>query len=141
VEEAAAEARCVIIVYKIEDALQVHRLNPSLLVSVNIQDPGAMDQYLASGFPDSCAVAFTGVRLADAGLFSALQQRGIRSILGTMGNLDQKALSRDTARVYTDLLQRGPDILSTDHPIVLGKVIRDNFPLGEEDEAFFVFPE
>lgn len=141
VETADAEAWCVIIVYKMEDALRVHRLNPSLLVSVNIQDQGALDHYLASGFPDSCAVAFTGVKLADTDLFKALQQRGMRSILGTMGNLDQKALTRGAELVFIDLLRQGPDILSTDYPIVLGKVIRESFTLSDEDKPFFLFPE
>ena len=58
-------------------------------------------------------VVFVGGSEPAEDVYRVLHQNGIRTILGTMGNLDRKARTKGAA-VYCDLLRNGADILATD---------------------------
>ncbi len=141
VREAHAEAYVVIIVYRLEDALTVHAFDPSLMISLTMSKPEDLIRANEHGLPDSVLVAFTGVSLADSATYQTLHQHGITAILGTMGNLDNKAVIKGTTEVYGGLFEAGCDILSTDLPTTLGEIIQKQYSLTEAERKYFVFPE
>ncbi len=118
-----AEAYSVIITYSADQAATVHQLAPDLMISASIQSPSDLLRLADRGIPDNRLVAFVGTREADRHLYELLHGHGILCILGTMGNLDKQAATRGDS-LYTALVERGADILSTDRPIEAGKALR-----------------
>jgi glycerophosphoryl diester phosphodiesterase len=115
VRAAEAEAYAAIITYNLPDALAVHRLAPELMISVNIRNDDELQAYLDSGIPYDRLIAFTGLQERSGEFYAALRRHGIPSIIGTMGNLDNKAAARGP-QVYRDLFHAGADIFATDRP-------------------------
>ena len=68
-------------------------------------------------------LGFVGVSEPSADHYSELNQRGIKTILGTLGNLDRSAIARGNDQVYADYIKRGANILATDRPIEAAAVI------------------
>jgi|GEM_PF-505859 len=83
-----------VITYNADDAAKVHRLDPELMISVNVRSQADYDRLRALGIPDQRMLAFIGVREADRDLYAFLHSKGIPCILGTLGNLDKQAQAR-----------------------------------------------
>ena len=113
IAEHEAEGCSIVITYTLDQAARVHQLNPDLMLSVTIRNEEEWERTVASGIRPPIIVAFVGVSEPDPSLYSTLHQTGIRTILGTMGNLDRKADKRGP-RIYYGLYKNGADILSTD---------------------------
>lgn len=118
-----AEAYSVIITYSADQAATVHQLAPDLMISASIQSAGDLLRLNDHNIPDNRLVAFVGTREADQPLYNLLHGHGILCIVGTMGNLDKQAAVRGDT-VYTALVNRGADILSTDRPLEAGKALQ-----------------
>lgn len=114
-----AEASSIIITYNAGQAELVHQLAPELMISASIAKLDDLVRLSELGVPDNRLVAFVGVREPDSILYAGLHDHGIRCILGTIGNLDARALARGDS-VYYGLVKRGADILSTDRPLETG---------------------
>ncbi|MCB2200324.1 glycerophosphodiester phosphodiesterase family protein [bacterium] len=113
IEEHEAESCSIVITYNLDQAARVHKLNPDLMLSVTIRNQDEWERTLASGIQPPNIVAFVGVGEPELSLYSLLHENGVRTILGTMGNLDRKADKRGP-RIYYNLYKNGADILSTD---------------------------
>ncbi len=109
-----AESFTVVITYNTPSALQYHELNPELVISASARDLEGAQRLIESGISTENIIAFVGVSEPDRPLYDYLHSRGIRTILGTMGNLDRRAEARGHG-IYVELLQRGADILATDN--------------------------
>lgn len=103
----------IIITYNANQAAEVHRLAPDLMISVSIRKVDDLLRLNDYGIPDNRLVAFVGVSEPDPFLYKRLHEHGIMCILGTMGNLDRRAEAREEA-LYYKLIKDGADILSTD---------------------------
>ncbi|WP_051292618.1 glycerophosphodiester phosphodiesterase family protein [Olivibacter sitiensis] len=110
-----AEASSIIITYNAGQAEEVYQLAPELMISASIAKIDDLVRLSELGVPDNRLVAFVGIREPDTALYTRLHEHGIRCILGTMGNLDARAVARGDS-VYYGLVQRGADMLSTDRP-------------------------
>ena len=130
VQQYQAERSVVIITYNLRDALKVHRLNPELMISASIRNEKELQQYLESGIPADKLVAFTGVFQKATSFYQSLHQVGITTILGTMGNLDNRAMARG-AQIYRQLFTEGADMLSTDRPIEAYEALQPLMQLKE----------
>lgn len=108
-----AEACSVIITYSANQAAEVHRLAPDLMISASMNKPEDLHRLNDMGVPDTRLVAFVGVKEASVETYRFFHSHGIMCILGTVGNLDKRAISRGD-QVYYDLVDHGADILSTD---------------------------
>ncbi|OIN59285.1 glycerophosphodiester phosphodiesterase family protein [Arsenicibacter rosenii] len=111
----AATYACVI-TYNAQDAAKVHKLDPSLMISVTIRNRAEYDRHHDLGIPDNRMVAFVGVKEPDTELYQFLHQKGIPCILGTLGNLDKQAVAKGD-QVYRRFVKNGADIMSTDRPV------------------------
>ncbi len=129
VRKAGAESCSVIITYNTNQATEVYRLAPELMISASIQNTADLERLHNNGVPDNRLVAFVGVREASDSLYNLLHSRNIQCIVGTMGNLDRQAAAKND-QPYYDYITRGADILSTDRPkeagVMLQKFVADN---------------
>jgi len=111
-----------VITYNANDAALVHRLDPSLMISVTIRNRAEYDRLHDLGIPDSRMIAFVGVTEPGADLYTFLHQKGIACILGTLGNLDKQAIVRGD-QVYRKFAKNGADIMSTDRPLDVWRAV------------------
>ncbi|MCG8323198.1 MAG: glycerophosphodiester phosphodiesterase family protein [Cytophagales bacterium] len=115
IEQTGAESHVSIIVYTVENAVKVHRLNPSLMISITIRNKDEFERVKKAGIPGKNVIAFTGIRLLARDHYKMLHDQGIFCILGTFGNLDRRAVIRGD-HLYRDLIDKGVDIIATDRP-------------------------
>lgn len=123
VQKAKAQNYAAIITYSATQAALVHRLDSSLLISVTIRSEEDYNRLRAGGIPDNKMIAFVGTREAPADLYRFLHEKKIRTILGTMGNLDKMAEARGES-TYQKFIDNGADILSTDRPLEAGRALK-----------------
>ncbi|MCK5840341.1 MAG: glycerophosphodiester phosphodiesterase family protein [Bacteroidales bacterium] len=125
VEETNSEAFAVIITYNIEQAKEVYNLNPDLMISASVRNEEELNSILVSGIPLENIIAFTGTSLKSAAFYDNLHAKGIYCILGTLGNLDNKAIAKGDT-IYLDFISVGADILATDRPIEVAVLLRES---------------
>ena len=117
-----AEGHSIVIVYNIEGLSEVHRLAPDLMISAYATGMKSVEKMFATGIPAKNLTVFVGVYEPGINVYKALHQKNIRTILGTMHNLDQKAAVRGVS-VYQKLYRNGADILSTDNVPLVSRAI------------------
>lgn len=116
IADTQTEDAVVVIVYSIQDALEVHRLNPRLMLSVSMRNEEELQRALDSGIPTRQMIAFTGTRLSPPALYQAIHEAGMLCILGVLGNLDRQAEARGDG-MYQQWLDLGVDVLATNRPV------------------------
>ncbi|MFD2570349.1 glycerophosphodiester phosphodiesterase family protein [Spirosoma soli] len=112
-----------VITYNAQDAAKLHQLDPNLMISVTIRNRAEYDRLRELGVPDNRMVAFVGVKEPDKELYQFLHEKGIACILGTLGNLDKQAAAKGD-QVYKQFAQNGADIMSTDRPLEIWRVVK-----------------
>ncbi|WP_316798017.1 glycerophosphodiester phosphodiesterase family protein [Pedobacter frigidisoli] len=115
VRQYKVESNSIIITYSADQAKEVHQLAPDLMISASVQKKAELKRLNGLGIPDSRIVAFVGVSAPEKELYQFLHSKGITTILGTMGNIDNSALSSPAKNVYYHLVNNGADILSGDN--------------------------
>lgn len=123
VRRGNAQDISIIITYDLEQSLRVYQLAPELMQSVSARNQIEFDGLLASGIPSKNMLAFTGTRLSSDSLYSNIHAEGIRTILGTLGNLDNQAAARGDY-LYSKWKEKGIDIFATDRPFEVAKTIK-----------------
>ncbi|MCP4154151.1 MAG: glycerophosphodiester phosphodiesterase family protein [bacterium] len=125
IREHKAEGHAVVIVYRLEDILKVHKLAPDLMISASARGIKGAEKLLASNVPLENICAFVGVYEPDLKVYEMLHKKGIYTVLGTMHNLDNKAAARGYS-VYSGLYKNGADILSTANVPLVSKAIKNS---------------
>lgn len=110
-----AQNYTVIITYNANEAFEVYKLDPNLLISVSIMQISDYERLSQLGIPDKNMLAFIGTREPKTELIDFLHKKGIMCILGVLGNLDKKAATRGD-EYYNTFLDQGVDIFATDRP-------------------------
>ena len=124
IRQNRAEDRVVLIVYNFEDMMHYHDLAPHLMMSVSAGTLESLKTLFSYGVPADRLMIFTGVSEPEAAVYDLIHEQGIYTILGTMHNLDNKAVSEGHA-VYRDLYRKGADILSTDRVEAVAEAVRE----------------
>lgn len=122
IHKTGADDYSCVITYNPQDAAKVHQLDPNLMISVTIRNQAEYDRLRELGIPDNRMVAFVGVKEPSEELYQFLHAKGIACILGTLGNLDKQAATKGD-QLYKTFVQRGADILSTDRPLEMARVL------------------
>lgn len=122
VDKLNAENYALIITYNANEAMEVYKLNPNLLISVSIMQVSDYERLHYAGIPDKNMVAFIGTREPKTELIDFLHKKGIMCILGVLGNLDKKAAARGD-EYYKTFIDQGVDILATDRPEAVNGII------------------
>lgn len=115
VRQYQVESNSIIITYTANQAQEVHRLAPELMISASVQKKAELKRLNNMGIPDNRIVAFVGVAAPEKEFYQYLHNKGITTILGTMGNIDKSSLANPAKMVYYHLTNNGADILSSDN--------------------------
>ncbi|MDD3716692.1 MAG: glycerophosphodiester phosphodiesterase family protein [Candidatus Marinimicrobia bacterium] len=122
IHRTQSEASVTVIVYNIEDAVRVHRLDPGLMLSVSIRNEEELQRVKDAGIPMNRVTAFTGTQLHSKKLYRLLHEEKVFVNLGTLGNLDKKAEARGD-RWYRRWERMGVDIFSSDRPLEVARTL------------------
>ena len=112
-----------VITYNAQDAARLHQLDPALMISVTIRNRTEYDRLHDLNIPDNRMIAFVGTREPEKALYDFLHEKGIATILGTLGNLDKQAVAKGDG-VYREFAKNGADIMSTDRPLEIARAIQ-----------------
>ncbi|RZL32764.1 MAG: glycerophosphodiester phosphodiesterase family protein [Pedobacter sp.] len=115
VKQYKVESNSIIITYTANQAQEVHKLAPDLMISASVQKKSELKRLNSLGIPNNKIVAFVGVSAPDKELYKYLHDKGITTILGTMGNIDKSSIANPAKNVYYHLVSNGADILSSDN--------------------------
>ncbi len=148
IEEHHAESYALLIVYTFRDAQACHALNPDIMMEVMIPDRERLEQFEALGVPWSHVIAFTGhTPPAAPGLLAAIHDHSVSCLAGTSRNLDRRFLSREVTSLedlepdYRALLQHGVDVIETDVPAQLGRLLYGSTAVPAAKQKYFHRPE
>ena len=98
-----------------QQATEAYAIAPHLLLSVSARNTKELDWLLHSKIPTQNMLAFTGTRLSSDSLYKAIHKLGVKTILGTLGNLDKQAKTKSDT-LYRHWMQKGIDVFATDRP-------------------------
>ena len=126
IEKFDAASYAAIITYRINDAKLVYSLNKNLIISVSASSKQALEQIVKSGIPVKNLLGFVGTREPDQAHYREVQKLGIKTILGTLGNLDNRAATKGNDKIYLTYVENGANILATDRPLEVARVLRSN---------------
>lgn len=124
IRKTTTQNNVVLISYNQNQAEKLHRLAPEMMLSVSIRNQEEFKRHLEKGIPNDKMIAFVGVREPSKEHYDFLHQKGIMTILGTLGNLDKRAATRGN-QTYKQFFENGADILSSDRAVESQKVIVD----------------
>jgi len=122
IREEQAEDHSIIITYDIKQALKAHELAPDLLLSVSARNQEELNWLLETDIPTANMIAFTGTRLSDVKLYETIHKHNIKTILGTLGNLDKQAEVRGDS-LYKVWHKMGIDAFATDRPFQVASTL------------------
>jgi glycerophosphoryl diester phosphodiesterase len=128
-----AESRTMIIVYNTADLQKVHRLAPELMISSVARGMKGVKRLFTAGVPLNRVCVFVGVTEPDSTIYDALHKKGIMAILGTIHNLDNRALTRGK-QIYRQLYKNGADILASDNVPLVSEAIKVPIKLHQKGE-------
>jgi glycerophosphoryl diester phosphodiesterase len=120
VRKSKSETNAIIITYNANQAAAVHQLAPDLMISATVKSPEDLKRLNEMDVPNDKIIAFVGVSEPDKSLCQYLHDKGISTILGTMGNLDRSARANSGKQLYKNLVANGADVLSTDELALAG---------------------
>lgn len=126
VRKTKSETNSIIITYNANQAAEVHRLAPDLMISATVKSPEDLERLNKMGVPNDKIIAFVGVSEPSQNLYQYLHGKGISTILGTMGNLDRSAKASKSKQIFHNLVANGADVLSTDELKLAGEQL-DNY--------------
>lgn len=121
VRKTKSETNSIIITYNANQAAKVHELAPDLMISATVKSPEDLERLNKMGVPNNKIIAFVGVAEPNKSLYEYLHNKGISTILGTMGNLDRSAKANRNKKIFSDLIANGADVLSTDEVALAGE--------------------
>ncbi len=125
VEKHDAVDYAAIITYRVEDAKLVHELNKDVMISVSAGNDGAIEQLAKAKLPTDKLLGFVGTRQPKKEHYLKLQNLGIYTILGTLGNLDKSAEAKGNDDVYVTYIENGANILATDRPLEVAAALKN----------------
>ncbi len=123
IKQKQAESYTIVITYNIQQAVHYHKLNPRLMISASAKGIEGTRVLLDSDIDSRNLLAFVGVYEPSEDVYRLLHDHGIRTILGTMGNLDRKAATHGF-QIYNQLFKNGADILATDNVQLAAEALR-----------------
>lgn len=125
VRKQKAEDISIIITYDVEQLKKAYQFAPDLLMSVSARNQQELDWLLETKIPLSNMLAFTGTKLSDTSLYHNIHKLGIKTMLGTLGNLDKQAEAKGDS-LYMKWHNLGIDIFATDRPFQAATALKIN---------------
>ena len=144
IEEHQAEAFTILIVYNFRDARKCYDLNKDIMMEVMIPNRAKFWEFDETGIPWNNIMAFTGhTQPEDPELLDMIHTKGACCIVGTSRNLDRHLTverakgNRDAERRYRHLLKCGVDVIETDLPRRIGRLLYGESDIPASKAPFF----
>ena len=120
VREAGAENNVILISYNDNQAEEIARLAPDLMMTAGVNSRSHQSDLEAAGVDMDHVIAWLGTNNPNPRAFQALGSRGIESAFGTLGRpgerLDDTYLADGDGSEYAALVEEGLVLLATDEP-------------------------
>ncbi|MEL6861298.1 MAG: glycerophosphodiester phosphodiesterase family protein [Pseudomonadota bacterium] len=120
VRAAGAENNVVLISYNDDQAIEVARLAPDLMMTASVKSAAHQKDLEAAGVNFDNVIAWMGIRNPNPNAFRAVEGRGVETAFGTLGRpgerLDDVYWSDGDPSEYQDLADAGLSLLATDEP-------------------------
>lgn len=133
VRSAGAENNVLLITYSNQDAGQVQRLAPEMMLTAGARGGRDMATLERLGVDPTKVVAWTGTRSPDKPAWDRLAREEVEAAFGTLGRrserLDTVYWADDDPSEYRDMVSDGLVLLATDEPYRVAKA------LSEDDRA------
>jgi len=114
---------CVLVItYTLGQLQNYAAIHPGLMISAAAHTREGVQRILDAGIDPDRLLIYVGVTEPGSEVYWMLHQLGIRSILGTMHNIDRAAEKRGI-KVYLEVLKKGADVLATDNIPLASKAI------------------
>ena len=144
ITEKKAESFVMMIVSSFKDVQKVHAINPEIKMEVMIPNRKKVEEFDELGVPWVNVVAFVGHKPSeDPELCRMIHARGASCMIGTSRHLDRKVLNGEVddiqslAKDYRAFIKRGADVIETDIPVELGKLVPDWSKVPEDRQTYF----
>lgn len=120
VRAAGAEEQVLLITYDDEEAAEVARLAPDLMMTASVRDDAQRARLEEAGVDLTRVVAWMGTRAPDTARIAELGAAGVEAAFGTLGRpgrrLDDAYTEDGDASEYQALVDAGLTLLATDRP-------------------------
>ena len=144
IEEHRAEAFAILIVYSFRQARKCYELNKNIMMEVMIPNRERFEEFDKAGIPWENIIAFVGhTPPKNADLWQMIHGKGTCCMVGTSRNLDREFTvnrasgTESTAQHYRALLQGGADVIETDLPREVGKLLYRESTVPASKSQFF----
>jgi glycerophosphoryl diester phosphodiesterase len=144
IEDHRAEAYVMLIVYNFKDVRKCYDLNKNIMMEVMIPNRERFYEFDKTGVPWSSIIAFVGHSLPkDKELLQMIHAKGTCCMVGTSRNLDREFMANRSVGTgsieqhYHALLQFGADVLETDLPREVGKLLYGESVVPASKKRFF----
>ncbi len=119
VRKAGATDNVVLITYTYDQATEVARLAPNMMMTATISDPSDVKRLEGKGVKRENLIAWTGTENLNPGLWSDLNDMGVEVAFGTLGRRGQRFddefwADRDGSE-YDELINEGVTLIATDY--------------------------
>ncbi len=119
VRTAEAENNVILITYTYDQAEDVARLAPEMVMTASVQDPSDVDELIGRGVNIDNLIAWTGTDTLNPGLWSDLKARGVEVAFGTLGRrgdrFDDQFWEDRNGSEYNELVAAGVTLVATDY--------------------------
>lgn len=120
VRAAEAEQNVVLITYNDNQAIEVAKLAPDLMMTASVDSAAHQSELEAQGVDFDKVVAWLGIRNPNPRAFAAIGSRGVESAFGTLGRpgerLDDQYWADGDPSEYDLFVEGGLTLLATDAP-------------------------
>lgn len=120
VRAAEAEDHAILITYNDNQAKEVARLAPDLMMTAGVNSRAHQDELEAAGIDFDQVIAWMGISNPNPRAFAAVGQRGVETAFGTLGRpgerLDDQYWADGDPSEYQALADGGLTLLATDVP-------------------------
>jgi len=125
VRAAGAENNVLMISYNDDQAKQIAKLAPDLMMTAGVDSADHQKELEAAGVDFDNVVAWLGTRNPNPRAFAAIGSRGVETAFGTLGRpgerLDDEYIADGDASEYQDLVDGGLTLLATDEPYFVAR--------------------
>ena len=144
IEEHRAEAYAMLIVYSYVQAKKCYELNENIMMEVMVPTRERFVAFDKAGIPWENIIAFVGhTPPEDADLLQMIHGKRTCCMAGTSRNLDREfhvncaSGAESIEQHYRALLQRGIDVIETDMPREVGKLLYSESTVPGSKSQFF----
>jgi glycerophosphoryl diester phosphodiesterase len=127
IKKCEAEHAIMLTVHTGEQARFYYDQLPNVMLSARIRDENEFDDFANSGVPWDNMIAYIGQTINEENreLVDKLHNLGLRCMIALSPTHDRLETAEERAEAYREEISRGPDIIETDYPVEVWKVLND----------------